>query len=141
MNPGIGVTLILKNEALLWRKQSVGWRAMNKRHIAWKYATLFVVALIVLNPEIAELALFIDAIGLEMFLVLLEVQLVTIFSVLFRNKIKSFIVLVRRCFLPCLSLFSWRGTLQNPESLLLVSPSPAVIMQLLVLMAAISVSL
>ena len=40
---------------------------MNIKNKIWKYATAAIVILIMLNPEFAELALFIDAIGLEMF--------------------------------------------------------------------------
>jgi hypothetical protein len=114
---------------------------MNRRSAAWKYATLIVVLLIVLNPEAAELALFIDAIGLEMFLMLLEVQLITIFGMVFRDKIKPLIVSTHRHFSRCFSMYSWCSTLQNPKSLLLASPSPAALMQLLVLWAAMGVVL
>jgi len=33
----------------------------------WKYATAFIVVLIILNPEIIELALFVDAVGRKCF--------------------------------------------------------------------------
>ncbi|MES9828233.1 MAG: hypothetical protein ABW201_08215 [Candidatus Thiodiazotropha sp.] len=49
---------------------------------AWKYATALAAALIVLNPEMIELALFVDAIGLELFLMQLEIQVAAIICAL-----------------------------------------------------------
>ncbi len=53
----------------------------------WKYATVLVVILIIFNPEMSELAIFVDAVGLEVFLMLLEIQLLAILSVFFNCKI------------------------------------------------------
>ncbi|MCU7941511.1 MAG: hypothetical protein KZQ87_02430 [Candidatus Thiodiazotropha sp. (ex Cardiolucina cf. quadrata)] len=48
---------------------------LKMRSKAWKYATTIVVVFIIFNPEMIELALFIDAIGLELFLMLFEMQM------------------------------------------------------------------
>lgn len=61
---------------------------MKLKDRAWKYATALVVFLIILNPELIQLALFIDAIGLELLLMLFEVQVVAMFSALFRYRIQ-----------------------------------------------------
>ena len=61
---------------------------MNIKNKIWKYATAAIVILIMLNPEFAELALFIDAIGLEMFFMLIEVQFIAITGALLNTKIK-----------------------------------------------------
>lgn len=61
---------------------------MNLRNRAWRYATVFVVVLIVLNPEMIELAIFIDAVGLELFLMLFEVQVLAIMGAFLSNRVK-----------------------------------------------------
>lgn len=62
---------------------------MNLKNKLWKYVTAVVVVLIILNPEMVELALFIDAVGLEMFQMLLELQVLAILGALLNNNIKS----------------------------------------------------
>jgi hypothetical protein len=109
--------------------------------VGWKYATAFVVVLMVLNPEIADLALFIDAIGLEMFLMLLEIQLATVLSILFRNKLKPAIAVVRRVFTRCFPRCLWRSLLQYPQCLLMEVPGQATLMHVLVFSAAVGVAL
>ncbi len=44
----------------------------------WRFITAFIVFLLLLNPEMIHLAFFIDAIGLELFLLLIQVQFVAI---------------------------------------------------------------
>jgi uncharacterized membrane protein YkgB len=45
----------------------------------WRYATGIVVVLILLSPEMIHLAAFIDTVGLELFVLLIEVQTIVIF--------------------------------------------------------------
>lgn len=52
--------------------------SMNIKHNIWKYATLLCVILLFLLPEFVQLALFIDAAGLEIFVLLLEIQVIAI---------------------------------------------------------------
>ena len=113
---------------------------MNWRKNAWKIATAIIVVFIIFNPETVELALFIDAIGLDMFFLLIEVQLIAIFSVFFNNRIKptlDHINFLRAHF----AGLSWRGIRQEPESLLWVIPSQATIMFMLVFSCAISIAI
>jgi hypothetical protein len=114
---------------------------MNRSSTLWKYVTLFIVTLLVFNPEFAELALFIDAIGLEMFLMLMEIQAATILGLLFSNKIKPLFDSVRRYFSGWFVISSWRTTLQDPKLLVLKVPSQAMLMHLLVLSSAMSMAL
>ena len=51
---------------------------MNWRSRTIKFITVLIVILFILNPETTKLAIFIDAVGLEMMLLLFEVQLLTI---------------------------------------------------------------
>ena len=103
---------------------------MNWKNKIWKYATALVVVLILLNPEMASLALFIDAIGLELFLILLEIQLIAILSVLFNTKIKPVLVYMQRT-VNCI--------INKPEQLIWVTPAPASLMHILVFSTAIGV--
>lgn len=54
----------------------------------WKILTLVFISFLVINPELMALAVFIDAIGLEMFLMLLEVQLIAVFGYYFNTWLK-----------------------------------------------------
>ena len=114
---------------------------MNFKNKVWKYLTALLVLLIILNPELAQLALFIDAIGLEMFLMLLEVQLIAFLGVVFNSKIKSAYIYVKHLFPRCLPFDSWKTILEKPERLLLTVPGPAMLMNTLVITAAIGIVL
>ena len=102
---------------------------------------MFVVVLIILNPELAQLALFIDAIGLEMFLMLLEVQVVAMFGLFFNSKIAPIYLFAKRWFFKCFAIESWKAIVDKPESFLLGVASPAMLMNALVLTAAIGMLL
>jgi hypothetical protein len=104
---------------------------------AWKYATAFVVVLIILNPEMIELALFIDAVGLEIFLILLEVQALVIIGAFFKNKIKPTISRLKHLLEKCLLTDSLRRFKEGTEYLTMSVPSEAALMHLLVVSAVI----
>jgi hypothetical protein len=105
---------------------------------AWKYATAAVVVLIILNPEMIELALFIDAIGLEMFLMLFEVQVLMIMGALLNNNIKPAISSLKH-FIKKHLLFDYtRKFKAGTESLIMSTPSEAALMHLLVVSVIIS---
>jgi hypothetical protein len=112
---------------------------MKLKDKVWSYATVAVVLLVILNPEMAELALFIDAVGLEMFLMLLEVQVVVIFSVFFNSKIKPAFIYVKNISLRFLPIISWNTIKERPDSLLLAVPSPAMLMNALVMLTLMSI--
>lgn len=114
---------------------------VNFRNKVWQYVTALVVLLIILNPEMAELALFIDAIGLEMFLMLLKVQVITILSGLFNSKIKPGCIYVKHLCLSHLPIDLWKNIIEKPENLWLAVPSPAMLMNTLVITAAIGIAL
>jgi hypothetical protein len=89
----------------------------------WKYATTIVVILILLNPEAAGLALVVNAIGLDMFLILLGTQVLAVSNILPRYRFRSF--------------FSRVGHFcMNPGALVLAVPGQATLMHLLVFTAA-----
>ncbi len=92
---------------------------------AWKYATVFVVVLLILNPEMVYLALFIDAIGLEMFFMLLKAQVIVALG-LYYARLKS---LYRCSILKVL----WQKCREEPQELLLLAPSQATLMSMLVI--------
>ncbi|MCP4408556.1 MAG: hypothetical protein GY807_12485 [Gammaproteobacteria bacterium] len=114
---------------------------MNWKSKIWKYVTAFVIVLIILNPEIVELALFVDAVGMDMFLMLLEIQVLAILGTLFNTKIKPVIAYVKYFYTRHILVFSWKHIKEEPESLMLVVPtSPATLMYMLVCSAAIGIA-
>ncbi|MEW6997384.1 hypothetical protein AADZ86_06750 [Colwelliaceae bacterium BS250] len=62
---------------------------MNIKKSFWKISTLLVVVFFLLKPEFIMLGLFIDGIGLELFLLLLEVQFVAIALQYFKPVLQS----------------------------------------------------
>lgn len=61
---------------------------MNWRGRALKYSTLFVILVLILNPDTFQLGLFIDAAGLDLLFLLLEAQFLTIARPMFRQLIR-----------------------------------------------------
>ncbi|HIO91694.1 MAG TPA: hypothetical protein EYG68_02485 [Leucothrix mucor] len=110
----------------------------NWKDKAWKIATAIIVAIIILNPEVAELALFIDAVGLEMFLMLIEVQILLTLGV-FYDKIKSGYRYLKKSYLNSQLNMSWQNFKADPQSLLLLVPSQATLMSLLIFSAMIDI--
>jgi hypothetical protein len=111
---------------------------VNLKDKTWKYATAVVVVLIILNPEMIELALFIDAVGLEMFLMLFEVQLLVIMGALLNNKIKPAISSLKHFVQRYLLLGYTRKFKAGTGGLILPVPVEAILMHLLVVSAGIS---
>lgn len=111
---------------------------MNWKHKAWKYATAFVVVLIMLNPEMNMLALFVDAVGLEMFLLLLEIQVSAILGTLL---IEPSLDYVQRLLAKHSMRLSLNYIMEVPESYILAIPTPATLMHMIVFSAAIGISL
>ncbi len=106
----------------------------------WKYATVLVVILIIFNPEMSELAIFVDAVGLEVFLMLLEIQLLAILSVFFNSKIVPIYTYLKYLYSRYIISLSWQQIKEEPASLMLVVPCPATLMCMLVLSAAFGIA-
>ena len=62
---------------------------MIDRKQLWKWATFAVVIVIAVNPEMIGMALFIDALGLDLFILLLQVQLVAYLGMIFPKAVRS----------------------------------------------------
>ncbi len=114
---------------------------MNLKGKIWKYATAFVVVLIILNPEMAELALFIDAIGLEMFLMLLEAQVLAIIGVFINENIKPAYAFMKHLCLKYRPIISWNFIKEESKGLILVVPGPVILMNILVVLVTIGIVL
>ena len=112
---------------------------MNLKNKVWKYATAIVVALIILNPEMIELALFIDAIGLEMFLMLLEIQIMAILGALLNNKIKPALTNLKYFIENHVLGIPLKRIIEKPGCLVFAVPSQATLMHMLVFSAAVGV--
>ena len=113
---------------------------MKLKQRVWKYATIFVVALVILNPEMIELALFIDAIGLEIFLMLFKVQIIAIFGALLNNKIKPSLTYLKHFIENHLFGIPWKMVKEDSKYLVYAAPSPATFMHILVFSAAIGIA-
>ncbi|WP_223294738.1 hypothetical protein [Shewanella loihica] len=58
----------------------------------WKLFTLVFIGFLLVNSELVGLAMFIDAIGLDLFLMLLEVQLIAVFGFYFNSWFKPILL-------------------------------------------------
>jgi len=106
---------------------------MHLRNTIWKIATLLVVLFHVSNPELFELAVFIDTIGLELFLLLLEAQLFVFVSSLYANQIKKSVEYLKNIFTCKIYPDYWLTIKENPIDILYIMPSASTLMVLLVL--------
>lgn len=113
---------------------------MNMRSKIWKFATTIMVFLIMLNPEMINFALFIDAIGLEIFFLLVEAQAVIILAALSGVRIRPVLDYIKSGISYHL-VFSWKNVSQTSGRLMLVLPDQATIMHMLVFSAAIGAAL
>jgi hypothetical protein len=109
---------------------------VNWKSKVWKYATAFIVVLIILNPEMAELALIIDAVGLELFLMLLEVQVIALAGALFHTRVKPITILAKRVWSKLINIVDWENAKVGIEGMMLAVSAPVIIMNLLVVSAA-----
>ena len=92
------------------------------KHI-WKYLTMAAAMFFALNPELFELAIVINVIGFETFLLLVQIQIVLLLkSFIFNSVFKS------------ISEFS----IQTKDMILIQSPQ-AILMQMLVITAMIGI--
>lgn len=108
---------------------------MSLKNAAWRFATVVTVMLIILNPEMMALASFIDVVGLEMFLVLVEVQMLAIAGMLLNDRLRSALAYLER-YLDARSLSSsFRSIRESPSRLFFAIPSQATLMHVLVFSA------
>lgn len=108
---------------------------MNLRDKIWKYATAFVVVLIILNPEMIELALFVDAIGLDMFLMLFEIQILAILGAWLNTRNRLILTYIQHFIEDHLFGISWKSVKEEPACLAFAAPTQATLMHLLVFSA------
>jgi len=104
---------------------------MNWCNKTLKYLTVLIVVMLVLSPETAQLGLFIDAAGLDLLIILFEIQLLAIATTVYQRLIQSIGVFLKR------SSPHSPGRLRNrlaglPLSLALTFPAEATFMHLLV---------
>jgi hypothetical protein len=110
---------------------------VNLKNKAWKYATAFVVALIIPNPEAINLALLIDSIGLEIFLIMIEIQMISVIGILLRNRIMPTLYYLWRLVENLIYVTSWKQIKEEPAYLIYVAPSQAILMHTLVILAVV----
>lgn len=87
------------------------------KHKIWKYVTFAVVILIALNPELLHLGLFIDTLGLEVFLLLVEVQVIVWLGVFLDEAAKPLLVCTKRLVMRYRQVFIRENTLEKSFSL------------------------
>jgi hypothetical protein len=65
---------------------------VNNRKLIWKAATIAVAFLLLANPELIALALFVDVVGLDLFLILIQVQVMALSGYYFQVWIKPILM-------------------------------------------------
>ncbi|MET0027734.1 MAG: hypothetical protein ABW101_08860 [Candidatus Thiodiazotropha sp.] len=110
---------------------------MNLKNKAWKYATVFVVSLIILNPETIHLALFIDSVGLEILLMMFEIQVVLLIGMYLNSRIKPILDYLRHFIRGCIYMVSWKSIKEEPAYLIYAVPSQATLMHALIILAVV----
>jgi hypothetical protein len=68
---------------------------LEQKQRLWKFLTALAVLLIIFNPELVELAVFIDIIGLDVFFMLIEIQLLAIVGAAMNQYIKPAFIKTR----------------------------------------------
>ena len=106
---------------------------MSSKNKIWRYASIIFVSLLLINPELIELALFIDAIGLELFIIMLEVQLFSLLGVYFNGKINPVLKFIGISSAGNLYLRSRKKLKESLVDYGIAGQSPAILMCLLVL--------
>ncbi len=61
---------------------------MNLKKSSWKISSFLLVIFLLLEPEFIAFAILLDGIGLELFVLLLEVQVIAVFGYYFQNWFK-----------------------------------------------------
>ena len=112
---------------------------VNWKTRAWKYATVLIVTLVILNPEMAGLALFIDAVGLDLFIMLLQIQVLAIVGTFFNTKIKPTLTLLVNFYIRHCPNVAWAQIKKEPKNIMLLAPGPASLMYILVFLAITSI--
>lgn len=90
-------------------------------------AALLVIALL-LNPETIQLAVFIDAIGVEMFILSMEVQLLALTVAFYQHTVKPIFDFILGFSANPFYLPSWQQIKTNPELLGFAFPPGAIMM-------------
>ena len=106
----------------------------------WRYATAIVVVLILLNPETVHFALFLDAVGLDLFLILTEVQIFAIMGTVLSYYIKPVKACLKLIILHNDQTFSGNNFRELPITLALVTPYQTTVMHVLVFSAALGIA-
>ena len=71
---------------------------MKIKALFWKTLTLIIIGLMLLNPEFMVISAFIDAVGLEMFSLLIEVQIITVVGYYFQHWVKPILMPIYKYF-------------------------------------------
>ena len=110
---------------------------MNLKKTFWKYISIIFVSFIILNPEMFELALFINTVGLDLFLLLLEIQLLAITGTLLTPVFMRIRLLLKRY----IYILPSKIIMDRFSRLKFNTQGPATIMHILVLTVALDIAL
>jgi len=116
-------------------------KRVNFKPKFWRYATFFAVLLLVANPEMIQLGLFVDAVGLDLFILLLGLQVSTLFQIFFSRHVKPKIGRIRHFLIYRMSSSSLHFLVRTTIAAYDLILTPATIMHLLVLSAVAGVML
>jgi hypothetical protein len=114
---------------------------MNWKTSLWKLATAIVVAVTIFNPETTEFALVVNTLGLDVFFMLLEIQVLVMLGAFAGTTIRPLAACVGQFYKQCILALSDKNIRLHPQGLLFTAPGPAGLMYVLVLSAAMGVAL
>jgi len=110
---------------------------VNLKKSIWKYVSIIFAAFIILNPEMIELALFIDVVGVDLFLLLVEIQLFAIASTL----LAPIFMRTKLFYKQYIFTLSSKNFMDTLFKLQIYTQCPATIMYILVASAALNITL
>jgi hypothetical protein len=110
-------------------------KTMNLRTRIWKIATFVVVFFVILNPEMIDLAIFLNAVGLESFLMLIEIQVISVLVALYNQRLKLLVISVKQLISIASPVTALRRFIQTPGIFTYAAPTQATFMHLLVMLA------
>ena len=112
---------------------------MELKSKAWKIGAAVTVSIFALDPELIGLALIIDAMGLDLFLLLLEIQTVTLISVYLNSSLKRVFNKAKVTLQPLYSVLNSRRLTKHSNHHILATPGEMTLMHGLAISAFVGI--
>jgi len=112
---------------------------MKVKNKVWRFITVLIVIFLILNPEMVEFSIFINAVGIDIFIMLLQIQFIVISGAFFDKKIRPLWYYCKNQFTNIYYSCSLKRIKNEPRILLLIIPSQASLMYVLVFSAMLGI--